>query len=164
MKRLLTRDNVIRLLLIVALGGTVWKGFLKTPEAASHLRPKAFYDDLVNDGENTAIMKERHRDVLEATDKAVKVRLDELRAGVYVPAPGSLVSEESLVRAIRKDVATRERAVDDEVRGREKLERARRLEASGWRMPLGCSPVAAPGPAAMPAPGASGASGGEGGQ
>ncbi|EHJ48115.1 hypothetical protein DFW101_2109 [Solidesulfovibrio carbinoliphilus subsp. oakridgensis] len=158
MKRLFTRDNAIRLLLIVALGGTVWKGFLKTPEAASHLRPKAFYDDLVNDGENTAIMKERHRDVLEATDKAVRVRLDELRAGVYVPGAGSLVSEESLVRAIRKDVATRARAVDDEVRAWEKLERARRLEASGWRMPLGCSPVAAAPASGQAAPG------GEGGQ
>lgn len=146
MTRLFSRDAVIRLLLIVALCGTVWKGFMKTPEAASHLRPQAFYDDLVNDGENTAIMKERHRDVLEATDKAVRVRLEELRAGVYVPAPGSLVSEESLTRAIRKDQATRERAADDEVRAWEKLERARGLEAAGWRMGLGCGPAQA-GPA-----------------
>ncbi len=143
MIRLLTRDNLVRLLLVVALGGTAWKGFMKTPEGASNLRPQGFYDGLVNDGENTAIMKERHRDVLEATDKAVRVRLDELRAGVYVPAPGSLISEESLLRAIRKNQATRERAVDDEVRAWEKLERARRLEASGWRMGLGC-PSAAP--------------------
>ena len=141
MKRLLTRDNVIRLLLIVALGGTVWKGFLKTPEGASNLRPREFYDGLVNDGENTAIMKERHRDVLEATDKAVKVRLDELRSGIYKPAPGSLVSEESLERAVRKNVATRARAADDELRAKEKLERAKRLEAAGWRMGLTCPPA-----------------------
>lgn len=139
MKRLATRDNVVRLLLLVALGVTLYKGFLKTPEGAAWLKPAGFFEGLVNDGENTAIMKERHRDVLEATDKAVRVRLDELRAGVYRPAPGSIVSEESLVRAIRKDQATRERAADDEVRAFEKLERAKRLEAAGWRMGLGCA-------------------------
>lgn len=140
MKRLLSRENVVRALLLVALGGTLWKGFLKTPEGATWLRPQAFYDGLVNDGENTAIMKERHRDVLEATDKAVRVRLSELRAGVYVPSPGSLVSEESLARAIRKDQATRERAEDDELRAVEKLKRAERLEAEGFHMGLGCRP------------------------
>ncbi|MEA4858354.1 hypothetical protein [Solidesulfovibrio sp.] len=139
MKRLATRDNVVRLLLLVALGVTLYKGFLKTPEGAVWLKPAGFFEGLVNDGENTAIMKERHRDVLEATDKAVRVRLDELRAGVYRPAPGSIVSEESLVRAIRKDQATRERAADDEVRAFEKLERAKGLEAAGWRMGLGCA-------------------------
>ena len=141
MKGLLTRDNLVRALLIVALGGTIYKGFLKTPEGASLFAPRSLYGGLVNDGENTAIMKERHHDVLEATDKAVKVRLEELRAGVYKPAPGSLVSEESLERAIRKNVATRARAVDDVLRGQEKLERARRLEAAGWRMGLGCAPA-----------------------
>ncbi len=134
----MTRENLVRLLLLVALGGTLYKGFMKTPEGGSWLRPAGFFTGLVNDGENTAIMKERHRDVLEATDKAVRVRLAELRAGVYKPAPGSLVTQQSLLRAIRKDQATRERAVDDEVRAREKLERAKRLEAAGWRMPLGC--------------------------
>ncbi|WP_428564534.1 MAG: hypothetical protein ACP59X_02390 [Solidesulfovibrio sp. DCME] len=142
MKRLATRDNLVRLLLLVALGGTIYKGFLKTPEGATWLRPAGFYEGLVNDGENTAIMKERHRDVLEATDKAVRVRLSELRAGVYKPAPGLIITEESLVRAIRKDQATRERAVDDEVRAFEKLERAKRLEAAGWRLGLGCPPAA----------------------
>lgn len=146
MRRWLTREGVVRLLLLVALCATVYKGFMKTPEAASNLTPGRFFDGLVNDGENTAIMKERHRDVLEATDKAVRVRLDELRSGRYVPAPGSLVSEESLTRAIRKDQATRERAVDDEVRAWEKLERARRLEAAGWRMGLGCGPAGEVGP------------------
>ena len=141
MKRLLSRENLIRALLLVALGGTLWKGFLKTPEGATLLRPQSFYNGLVNDGENTAIMKERHRDVLEATDKAVRVRLEELRSGVYKPAPGSIVSDQSLERAVRKDQATRERAVDDEVRAGEKLERARRLEAAHWRMGLGCEPA-----------------------
>lgn len=145
MKRLLTRDNVVRLLLLVALGGTLYKGFMRTPEAGSNLRPRDFFNGLVNDGENSAIMKERHHDVLEATDKAVRVRLSELRSGVYKPAPGSLVTEESLTRAIRKDQATRERAVDDEVRAGEKLGRARNLEASGWRMGLGCAAAAGTG-------------------
>jgi hypothetical protein len=131
---LFSRAGLIRVLCVAALAGTVYKGFLKTPEAASNLTPRRFYDGLVNDGENTAIMKERHRDVNEALDKAVRVRLAELRAGVYKPAPGSLVSEESLTRAIRKDQATRERADDDVIRAGEKLERARRLEASAWRL------------------------------
>lgn len=141
MKFPFSREAVVRVLLLAALGGTLYKGFMKTPEAASRLTPRSFFDGLVNDGENTAIMKERHRDVLEATDKAIKVRLAELRAGLYKPAPGSLVSEESLERAIRKDQATRARAVDDELRAAEKLERARRLEAAGWRMRLGCAPA-----------------------
>ncbi|MHC1790747.1 hypothetical protein [Solidesulfovibrio sp.] len=141
MKLPVSRENVVRLLLILALGGTIWKGFLKTPEGAGLLDPRSLYNGLVNDGENTAIMKERHRDVLEATDKAVKVRLEELRAGIYKPAPGSLISEESLVRAIRKHVATRARAVDDELRATEKLARAKALEAAGWRMGLGCAPA-----------------------
>lgn len=140
MNKRLARDSLIRVLLLVALGGTLYKGFLKTPEGATLLARQSFYNGLVNDGENTAIMKERHRDVLEATDKAVKVRLAELRAGIYKPAPGSLVSEESLERAIRKDVATRARAVDDELRAAEKLERARSLEAVGWRMGWTCPP------------------------
>lgn len=145
MNRLVRRDNIIRLLLLVALGGTLYKGFLKTPEGATWLRPAAFYEGLVNDGENTAIMKERHRDILEATDKAVRVRLQELRAGTYTPAPGSLVDEASLTRAIRKDQATRERAMDDEVRAWEKLERAKRLETAKWHMGLGCPQVVAGG-------------------
>ncbi len=140
MTRLFTRDNLVRLLLLTALGGTIWKGFMKTPEAASHLRPQWYYDSLIGDGENSAIMKERHLDVLEATDKAVRVRLDELRSGVYKPAPGSLVSEESLTRAIRKDQATRERAEDDVLRANEKLQRAKNLQAAGWRMGLGFGP------------------------
>lgn len=141
MKRLLTRENIVRLLLAAALGGTIWKGFMKTPEAASHLRPDWYFESLIGDGENSAIMKERHHDVLEATDKAVRVRLSELRAGVYAPAPGSLVSEESLVRAIRKNQATRERAVDDVLRAEEKLARAKNLQAAGWRMGLGFGPA-----------------------
>jgi len=141
MKTLVSRDNLIRVLLLVALGGTIYKGFLKTPEGATLFARQSFYDGLVNDGENTAIMKERHRDVLEATDKAIKVRLDELRSGVYKPAPGSLVSEQSLERAIRKDVATRARAEDDVLRAQEKLERAKRLEAAGWRMGWACPPA-----------------------
>ena len=141
MTRLFTRDNLVRLLLLAALGGTIWKGFMKTPEAASHLRPQWYYDSLIGDGENSAIMKQRHLDVLEATDKAVRVRLDELRSGVYAPAPGSLVSEESLTRAIRKNQATRERAEDDVMRAGEKLQRAKNLQASGWRMGLGFGPA-----------------------
>jgi hypothetical protein len=141
MKHLLSRQNVVKALLLLALGGTLYKGFLKTPEGASTFAPRSFYNGLVNDGENTAIMKERHRDVLEATDKAVKVRLEELRDGRYKPAPGSLVSEDSLVRAIRKNVATRARAADDQLRADEKLARARRLEAAGWRMGFGCAPA-----------------------
>ena len=137
-----SRETVVRALLLVALAGTLYKGFMKTPEAASWLTPRSFFGGLVNDGENTAIMKERHRDVLEATDKAVKVRLAELRAGRYTPAPGSLVSEESLTRAIHKNQATRARAVDDELRAAEKLERAKRLEAADWRMGLlPCAPA-----------------------
>lgn len=142
MTALFSRAGLIRALLVVALAGTVYKGFMKTPEAASNLTPQRFSDGLVNDGENTAIMKERHRDINEALDKAIQTRLAEVRSGVYKPAPGSLVTEESLLRAIRKDQATRERADDDVLRAREKLARARRLEASGWRMPLFSCPEA----------------------
>ncbi len=150
MTRLFSRENLVRALLVLALAGTVYKGFMKTPEGASNLTPKRFFDGLVNDAENSAIMKERHNDINEATDKAVRVRLEELRAGVYKPAPGSLVTEQSLTRAIRKNQATRERAEDDVLRAKEKLERAWRLEASGWRMPLSCLPAPLPAAGSQP--------------
>ena len=52
MRRFPSRVGIIRLLLVAALAGTLYKGFMKTPEAASNLTPRRFYDGLVNDGEN----------------------------------------------------------------------------------------------------------------
>jgi len=140
--RWLNRDTALRLIVIVGLAATIYGGFMNTPEGASNLTPRRFYDNLVNDAEKTVMMREYFNDVLEATDKTVRVRLEELRSGAYTPAPGSLITEESLENALRKDQATRERVKDDKIRASEKLARAKALEASEWRMGLGCTPSA----------------------
>ena len=94
--KLVTWENLVRLLLLAALGATFFEGFMRTPEAASNMRPRDFYNGLVNDGENTAIMKERHHDVLEAMDKALRVRLAELIIFSRPKRPGIFTTSTTL--------------------------------------------------------------------
>jgi hypothetical protein len=140
MKRWFTREAVLRLLLIAALMGICYEGFINTPEGASNLTPVRFYATQINNSEKVVVSQEQELDFYRAANMAVRVRLEELRRGVYVPAPGSLVTEESLLRALRKDQATLAWAEDRLVRAREKHERAKRLAASGWRMGFACAP------------------------
>ncbi|MHC1713184.1 MAG: hypothetical protein AB9872_13635 [Solidesulfovibrio sp.] len=140
MKRWYTREAALRLLLLAALAGICVEGFLNTPEGASNLTPLRFYATQIKSSEKVVVSQEQELDFYRAANMAVRVRLEELRRGVYVPAPGSLVTEESLLRALRKDQATLAWAEDRLVRAREKKERAKRLGASGWRMGFACAP------------------------
>ncbi len=134
-------ERALKVLVLAALVLTVYKGLGRTPEFASHVDSRRFYDGLVNDAENSLIMKERHLDFGDATAKAVRVRLEELASMGRTPDP-DLVNEASLRRAVARRMAIRERDADYVVLAREKLDRMRALERDGWRMPLGLASAA----------------------
>ncbi|MFZ5811515.1 MAG: hypothetical protein ACOY4F_05690 [Thermodesulfobacteriota bacterium] len=134
-------ERVLKVLVFAALVLTVYKGLGRTPEYASHVDSRRFFNGLVNDAENSLIMKERHLDFGDATAKAVRLRLEELERMGRTPDPG-LVNEESLRRAVARRMAIRERDADYVVLAREKLDRMRALERDGWRMPLELTPRA----------------------
>jgi hypothetical protein len=134
-------ERVLKVLVFAALALTVCKGLGRTPEYASRVDSRRFFNGLVNDAENSLIMKERHLDFGDATAKAVRLRLEELERMGRTPDP-DLVNEESLRRAVARRMAIRERDADYVVLAREKLDRMRALERDGWRMPLGLTPRA----------------------
>jgi hypothetical protein len=132
-------ERLLKVLVFAALLLTVYKGLLRTPEFASHIDSRRFFNGLVNDAENSLIMKERHLDFGDATAKAVRIRLEELESMGRTPDP-DLVNAESLRRAVARRMAIRERDADYVVLAREKLDRMHALERDGWRMPLGLTP------------------------
>jgi hypothetical protein len=135
----LNLTSLVKLALFAALGLTLYKGLVKTPEMASRLDPPRFFRGLVNDAENSLIMKERHYDFNHLTLAALEMRQAELRTpGAQTPAPDSLVSPESLDLAVRKAQARDLRNADYVDLAREALERAENMRAKGWVMPLGC--------------------------
>jgi len=131
-----TFERALKILVFAALVLTAWKGLGRTPEFASHVAPQRFFTGLVNDAENSLIMKERHLDFNDASAKAVRVRLEEFLSQGRTPDP-SMINEESLRRAVNRRLAVRERDADYVVMAREKLERVRAMEREGWRMDLG---------------------------
>lgn len=139
-----TLERALKVLVFAALVLTVWKGLGRTPEFASHVTPERFFNGMVNDAENSLIMKERHLDFNDASAKAVRVRLEELLSQGRTPDP-AMINEESLRRAVNRRLAVRERDADYAVMARERLDRMLALERQGWRMELGVS---------LPAPGA----------
>ncbi|NDY56027.1 hypothetical protein G3N56_04615 [Desulfovibrio sulfodismutans] len=138
-----TFERALKVLVFAALVLTVWKGLGRTPEFASHVTPERFFSGMVNDAENSLIMKERHLDFNDASAKAVRVRLEELLSQGRTPDP-AMINEESLRRAVNRRLAVRERDADYAVMARERLDRMLALERQGWRMELGVS---------LPAPG-----------
>jgi hypothetical protein len=140
----LSFERVLKVLVFAALLATAWKGLARTPEFASHVAPQRFFNGMINDAENSLIMKERHLDFSDASAKAVRVRLEELAAMGRTPDP-AMINEESLRRAVNRRLAVRERDADYVVMAREKLDRMRALGRQGWRMPLGLA-VPAPKP------------------
>jgi hypothetical protein len=132
-------ERLLKVLVFAALLMTVYKGLLRTPEFASLIDSRRFFNGLVNDAENSLIMKERHLDFGDATAKAVRIRLEELESMGRTPDP-DLVNAESLRRAVARRMAIRERDADYVVLAREKLDRMHALERDGWRMPLGLTP------------------------
>jgi len=133
-----TFERALKVLVFAALVLTMWKGLARTPEFASHITPQRFFTGLVNDAENSLIMKERHLDFNDASAKAVRVRLEELTSMGRTPDP-AMINEESLRRAVNRRLAVRERDADYVVMARERLDRMRALERQGWRMPLGAT-------------------------
>lgn len=138
-----TFERALKVLVFTALVLTVWKGLGRTPEFASHVTPQRFFTGLVNDAENSLIMKERHLDFNDASAKAVRVRLEELLSQGRTPDP-AMINEESLRRAVNRRLAVRERDADYVLLAREKLDRVQAMERDGWRMDLGgsCPPGA----------------------
>lgn len=138
-------NNLTRLVkigLMAALAMTAWKGLMKTPEAASRLDPERFYRNMVGDGENSLIMKERHFDFNHQTGIALEIRLKELRERGDTPPSDALPTEARLERAIRKAEAKDMRNADYMDLAEEALERAKRMSAKGWTMPLSvCAPT-----------------------
>ncbi|WP_243362345.1 hypothetical protein [Fundidesulfovibrio terrae] len=126
--------RMVKLGLFFCLALTAWKGFMKLPEVYPALEPGRFYQGLVNDGENSLIMKERHFDFNYQTGKALDIRWREMRARGENPPDGDLVNRDRLERAIRKTAAKDSRNADYVDMAEEKLARARRLEAEGWSL------------------------------
>ncbi|MEF3696330.1 hypothetical protein [Desulfolutivibrio sp.] len=142
-----TFERALKILVFAALVLTVWKGLGRTPEFASHVTPERFFSGMVNDAENSLIMKERHLDFNDASAKAVRVRLEELLSQGRTPDP-AMINEESLRRAVNRRLAVRERDADYAVMARERLDRMLALERQGWRMELGLT-APAPGEGAQ---------------
>lgn len=141
----LTFERVLKVLVFAALAATAWKGLVRTPEYASHVTPGRYFTGMINDAENSLIMKERHLDFTDASTKATRVRLEELSGMGRTPDP-DMINEASLRRAIDRRLAVRERDADYVVVAREKLARMQALERAAWRMPLDLtSPAPKPG-------------------
>ncbi len=147
-------NNLTRLVkigLLAALALTFWKGLMKTPEVASRLDPERFYRNMIGDGENSLIMKERHFDFNHMTGIALEIRLNELRQRGDTPPADALTTKDRLERAIGKAEAKDMRNADYIELAREALERAKLMAAQGWRMPLSVCAQAAPGATVSPA-------------
>ena len=133
--------RAVKLGLFACLALTAWKGFMKLPEVYPALDPGRFYRGLVNDGENSLIMKERHFDFNYQTGKALDARWREMLSRGENPPETELVNRDRLERAIRKTAAKDARNADYVDMAEEKLKRARRLAAEGWSLGWGlCRP------------------------
>jgi len=133
--------RMVKLGLFFCLALTAWKGFLKLPEVYPVLEPARFYSGMVNDGENSLIMKERHFDFNYQTGKALEMRWREMRDRGENPPENELATRDRVERAIRKTAAKDMRNADYVVLAEEKLARARRLQAEGWSMGWGLCPL-----------------------
>lgn len=129
----LDRTVLVKLGLFACLALTAWKGLMKLPEVFPVVNPEGFYRSQVNDGENTLIMKERHFDFNIQTGNALALRLEEMVRLDENPPPEALVTRERTQRALRKTLAKDLRNADYVLLAEEKLARALRRQAQGWR-------------------------------
>jgi len=135
--------RLVKFGLLFCLGLTFYKGFMKLPEISPVLDPRRFYSGMVNDGENSLIMKERHFDFNYHTGKALELRLLEMQSRGESPPADELVTMDRLERAIRKTQAKDMRNADYVLLAEEKLARAKRLQAEKWAMGWTvCDPLA----------------------
>ncbi|WP_243440109.1 hypothetical protein [Fundidesulfovibrio soli] len=126
--------RVVKLGLFLCLALTFYKGFMKLPEVYPVLEPERFYRGLINDGENSLIMKERHFDFNNQTGLAVAMRIKELNERGETPPDTQLVTRERAGLALGKCLAKDARNADYVLLAKEKLERAKRLKAENWSM------------------------------
>ncbi|MFP5238399.1 MAG: hypothetical protein ACLGQW_01085 [Acidobacteriota bacterium] len=126
--------RVVKLGLFFCLALTIYKGFMKLPEVYPVLDPERFYRGMVNDGENSLIMKERHFDFNYQTGLAVAMRIKEMRERGETPPDTALVTRERAQLALGKCLAKDARNADYVLLAQEKLDRAKRLKAEGWSM------------------------------
>lgn len=126
--------RLVKLGLFFCLGLTLYKGFLKLPEIYPVLDPARFYRGLINDGENSLIMKERHFDFNYQTGKALELRLLEMQSRGESPPADALVTVDRVERAIHKTLAKDMRNADYVLMAEEKLARSKRLQAEAWTM------------------------------
>ena len=126
--------RLVKLGLFFCLALTFYKGFMKLPEVYPVLAPERFYKGLINDGENSLIMKERHFDFNYQTGLAVAMRIKEMEARGENPPQDKLVTRERAALALGKCLAKDARNADYVLLAKEKLERAKRLQAEGWSM------------------------------
>lgn len=135
-----TRDGLLRGVCLLVLALTIWRGGMRTPEVASVLAPQRFYAELIGTAEELVVEKELERARRAAMDTALGIRLEELRSGIAVPAPDSLIDERSLQRALTRAHTLRVEADDDLLRAQEKLARYKRLrDTNGGAIRIGCS-------------------------
>jgi hypothetical protein len=127
-------DRLVALGLFFCLALTFEKGFMKLPEVFPKLAPASFYRGLVNDRENSLIMKERHFDINVQIGKALELRLAEMKARGESPAGDVLADRERAEMALRKTLAKDTRNADYVLLARQNLDRARSLQAKGWTM------------------------------
>lgn len=140
-----SRDAWLRGLCLAGLLVVVGLGLWRTPETASYLAPRHLAARLIGSAESQVVEKERERDARAALEKALAVRLLELQAGTYVPAPESMITAASLAMALRRAHTLRVEAADDLLRAQEALARYKQLRDTGWRgLRLGCPGETAP--------------------
>jgi hypothetical protein len=126
--------RVVKLGLFFCLALTFYKGVAKIPEVYTLLDPARFFRGMINDGENSLIMKERHFDFNFQTGRAVALRLEEMKARGENPPEDVLPNRARVELAHRKTLAKDERNADYVLLADEKLQRAKRLQAQGWTM------------------------------
>jgi hypothetical protein len=117
------------------------RGAQRTPEIASRLDPGKFYDALVGDSANAAIMKERHVDFSNETLRALDLRRTEAASNPESLAGGLLISRESLDRARERETARWYRENVNSEQARFNLERQQILAASKPAEPILCQPA-----------------------
>jgi hypothetical protein len=127
-------DRLVALGLFFCLALTSYKGFMKLPEVYPALNPAGFFRGLVNDRENSLIMKERHFDINVQIGKALELRLQEMKARGEFSSGDALVDRERAERALRKTRARDTRNADYVLLAEQNLARARRLRDEGWTM------------------------------
>ncbi|MBF0481055.1 MAG: hypothetical protein HQK81_11065 [Desulfovibrionaceae bacterium] len=108
MKRLCRGATALKWAIVLFLAWTAVRGAQRTPEIATRLDPGKFYDMLVKDLANAAIMKERHLDFVVETLRALNRRRTEAMSGPVLPAPDAPdapVAREDLVLAWERETA-----------------------------------------------------------